>query len=64
MLVKERITINGKEYNRTTSDNPENPVVRCGKARYVEAIDPIGKDIAYFEESPTEAPESEEEAND
>jgi len=62
MLVKERITINGKEYNRTFSDNPVNPIVRCGKARYAEAIDPVGKIVAYFEESPTE-PEMEEEEN-
>lgn len=63
MLVKERITINGKEYDRTFSDNPVNPIVRCGKARYAEAIDPVGKIVAYFEESPTE-PETEEEEND
>jgi len=62
MLVKERITINGKEYDRTFSDNPVNPIVRCGKARYTEAIDPVGKQIAYFEESPTE-PETEDEEN-
>lgn len=62
MLVKERITINGKEYDRTFSDNPANPIVRCGKARYAEAIDPVGKIVAYFEESPTE-PETEEEEN-
>ena len=63
MLVKERITINGKEYDRTTSDNLVNPIVRCGKARYIEAIDPVGKTIAYFEESPTEEPETEDEEN-
>lgn len=62
MLVKERIIINGKEYDRTTSNNPVSPIVRCGKARYIEAIDPVGKTIAYFEESPTE-PETEEEEN-
>lgn len=63
MLVKERITINGKAYDRTYSDNPVNPIVRCGKDRYYEAIDPPGIDRAYFEESPTEEPETEEEAN-
>ena len=62
MLVKERITINGNEYERTFSDNPVNPIVRCGMARYTEAIDPVGKTIAYFEESPTE-PDTEEEEN-
>lgn len=63
MLVKERITINGKEYDRTFSDNPVNPIVRCGKARYTEAIDPVGKTIAYFEESPTDNSETEDEEN-
>lgn len=63
MLVKENITINGKEYERTFSNNPVNPIVRCGKDRYIEAIDPIGTNKAYFEESPTE-PETEEERSD
>ncbi len=63
MLVKESITINGKEYERIFSNNPVNPIVRCGKDRYIEAIDPLGTNKAYFEESPTE-PETEEERSD
>lgn len=62
MLVKKTITINGTEYDCTFSDNPVNPIVRCGKDRYIEAVDPKGMNRAYFEESPTES-ETEEEEN-
>lgn len=48
MLSSETITINGKEYKRTFSDDGH--VVRCGRKRYKEAVDPIGVDKAYFEE--------------
>lgn len=62
MLIKERITVNGKAYDRHYSDNAEHPIIRCGKNRYYEAVDPAGIERTYFEETPSETPE--EEAND
>ena len=64
MLITDNITINGKEYTRTRSDNVAHPIVRCGKDRYYEAIDPVDVERAYFEEIPTEPEtETEEEAD-
>ena len=50
MIVDEKVTINDKAYVRHTSDNPVHPIIRCGKDRYYEAVDPAGIERAYFEE--------------
>ena len=55
MLITERVDINDKAYTRTYSDNAAHPIIRCGKDRYYEAMDPVGLERTYFEESPDEA---------
>lgn len=47
MIIVETVTINGKEYMRTYSDEGRY-VVRDG-VEYGEAIDPIGSMRAYYE---------------
>ena len=61
MLIREKITINGKAYVRHTSDNPVHPIIRCGKDRYYEAIDPAGLERTYFEETPDAGEEEQDE---
>lgn len=62
MIVTEKVIINDKAYNRTFSDNAVHPIIRCGKDRYYEAVDPAGIQRTYFEENPGE--ESHEEDTD
>ena len=64
MLIEEKVIINGKAYIRHTSNNPVNPIVRCGKDRYLEAIDPAGVERTYFEESPTKESNANQEGNE
>ena len=47
MIIIETVTINGKDYTRTYSDEGRY-VVRDG-VEYGEAIDPIGSGRAYYE---------------
>lgn len=47
MIITERITINGRDFIRTTSDEGRY-VVRDGVS-YSEAIDPVGTDRVYIE---------------
>ena len=47
MIIIETVTINGKDYTRTYSDDGRY-VVRDG-VEYGEAIDPIGSGRAYYE---------------
>lgn len=47
MIIIETVTINGKDYTRTYSDEGRF-VVRDG-VEYGEAIDPIGSGRAYYE---------------
>lgn len=47
MIIVETVTINGKDYTRTYSDEGRY-VVRDG-VEYGEAIDPIGSGRAYYE---------------
>lgn len=62
MIATEKVTIHGKEYNRIYST--VGAVVRCGRKRYVEVIDPVDVERAYFEEGvePENEPESEQDA--
>ena len=48
MIKTETIQINGIDYKRTYSDI--DAVVRCGRKRYIDAVDPIDVTKAYFEE--------------
>lgn len=48
MIVTETITIAGKEYRHIYSDDGH--IVRCGRKRYAEAVDPADVTKAYFEE--------------
>lgn len=48
MIVTETITIKGKEYRHIYSDDGH--IIRCGRKRYIEAVDPIDIVKAYFEE--------------
>lgn len=55
MVVTETKNINGKEYNYTYSDI--GAMLRCGKLRYRDAVDPINVHKTYFEEGVLEKPE-------
>lgn len=48
MIVKEIIEIDRKQFNHTYSDDGH--VLRCGKIRYKDAVDPIDVDKYYFED--------------
>ena len=60
MIIIETVTINGKDYTRTYSDEGRY-VVRDG-VEYGEAIDPIGSMRAYYEGDvmPTDEPTDDE----
>lgn len=58
MLIEERVTINNNVYIRHYSDNVPHPIIRCGKDRYYEAVDPAGIERTYFEETPEESGEA------
>ena len=60
MIIIETVTINGKDYTRTYSDEGRY-VVRDG-VEYGEAIDPIGSGRAYYEGDvmPTDEPTDDE----
>lgn len=50
MVITEKRTIRGHEMNYTYSDSGK--ILRCGKIRYKDAVDPIDNPKAYFEENP------------
>lgn len=58
MIVTEILTINGKEYNHTYSDI--GAMLRCGKLRYMDAVDPVNVHKNYFEEGIEQTPEEPE----
>ena len=60
MIEHETVEINGKTYKRTYST--VNAVVRCGRKRYVTAVDPIDVDKVYFEEGVENGQTDEEES--
>ena len=50
MVITEKRTIRGREMNYTYSDSGK--VLRCGRIRYKDAVDPVSVPRAYFEENP------------
>lgn len=58
MVITEKRTIRGHEMNYTYSDSDK--VLRCGKIRYKDAVDPIDIQKAYFEENPDPVETAEE----
>ena len=58
MISSKTIKIKGKDYKRTFST--VDAIVRCGRKRYIEAVDPIDVEKVYFEEGVENAEESKE----
>jgi hypothetical protein len=62
MIITETVTINGKEYTRTTSD--ENRYVVRDGVSYAEAIDPLNSGREYTEGEYIETEDGEATAED
>ena len=52
MIIHETLTINGRQFRYTYSDDGH--ILRCGRLKYVNAVDPIDSDKYYFEEGVVE----------
>lgn len=59
MIVTKTFEMNGKEYRMTMSGSE--PYIRCGKDRYVIAVDPVEIERAYFEENAKDGNDNDQE---